>query len=179
MTERQIGHRKSSLVLSVLFSVVKWRSCSLAKSAYYIVLLACLSRLRVWARGDTWIQTSSLPFLSIQATAGSRPFLWLLFPSALFLLRNMKHCHIAGNFSPTSPTHIGYFEVTWHLTMKPFPAKISERTTLQNLWRLRVTAHCYSRMLTDDRRLSEVSWISSLKISSYVTNHLKTGPWSL
>ena len=159
MTERQIRHRKSSLVLSVLFSVVKWRSRSLAKSAYYIVLVACLIRLRVWARGDRWIQTSRLPFLSIQATAGSRPFLWLLFPSALFLLRNMKHYHyhIAGNFSPTSPTHIGYFEVTWHLTMKPFPAKISERATLPNVWRHRITVHCFF-------------------FGGYITDPLKSGP---
>ena len=33
MTERQIGHRKSSLVLSARFPVVKWRSRSVAKSA--------------------------------------------------------------------------------------------------------------------------------------------------
>ena len=38
---------------------------------------------------------------------------------------------------------IGYFEVTWHLTIKLIPAKISERATLQNLWRQRVTLHCY------------------------------------
>ena len=35
MAERQIEHRKSSLVLSALFPVVKWRSCSNAKSAYW------------------------------------------------------------------------------------------------------------------------------------------------
>ena len=34
MTVRQIGHRKSSLVLSARFPVVKWRSRSVAKSAY-------------------------------------------------------------------------------------------------------------------------------------------------
>ena len=33
MTERQIGHRKSSLVLSARFSCVKWRSRSFGKSA--------------------------------------------------------------------------------------------------------------------------------------------------
>ena len=33
MDERQIVHRKSSLVLSTLFPVVKWRSRSVAKSA--------------------------------------------------------------------------------------------------------------------------------------------------
>ena len=31
-------------------------------------------------------------------------------------------------------------------------------------------------MLADDRRYSEVQWISSFKISSYITNHCKTGP---
>ena len=35
MTERQIGHRRSSLVLTAHFPVVKWRSRSVAKSAYY------------------------------------------------------------------------------------------------------------------------------------------------
>ena len=34
MPVRQIGHRKSSLVLSARFPVVKWRSRSVAKSAY-------------------------------------------------------------------------------------------------------------------------------------------------
>ena len=37
---------------------------------------------------------------------------------------------------------------TWHLTMKLFPAKISERATLQNLWRQRVTVHDHPRMLS-------------------------------
>ena len=35
MAERQIGHRKSCLVLSARFPVVNWRSRSVAKSAYY------------------------------------------------------------------------------------------------------------------------------------------------
>ena len=35
MAERQIGHRKSSLVLSARFPVVEWRSRSVAKSAYF------------------------------------------------------------------------------------------------------------------------------------------------
>ena len=34
MAERQIGYRKSSLVLSARFPVVKWRSRSVAKSPY-------------------------------------------------------------------------------------------------------------------------------------------------
>ena len=42
-------------------------------------------------------------------------------------------CYVAGIFFPTARALIGYFEVTRHLTMKLFPAKISERATLQNL----------------------------------------------
>ena len=34
MAERQIVHRKSSIVFSARFPVVKWRSRSVAKSAY-------------------------------------------------------------------------------------------------------------------------------------------------
>ena len=37
MAQRQIGHRQSSLVLTARFPVVKWRSRSVAKSAYYLV----------------------------------------------------------------------------------------------------------------------------------------------
>ena len=40
-------------------------------------------------------------------------------------------CYMAGNVFPTARALVGYFEVTWHLTMKLFPAKISEWATLQ------------------------------------------------
>ena len=89
---------------------------------------------------------------------------------------NNHICYIAAQFFPTARAFIRYFEVMWYLTMKLFPAKITERENLQNLWRQRVRVHCYPRMLTNDRRYSEVSWILSLKISSYVTNDLKTDP---
>ena len=36
MTERQIEHQKSCLVLSVRFPIVNWRSRPVAKSAYQI-----------------------------------------------------------------------------------------------------------------------------------------------
>ena len=37
--------------------------------------------------------------------------------------------------------------------MKLFPAKISEReTSMQDLWRQRVTVHCYSQKVAEDRR---------------------------
>ena len=69
-------------------------------------------------------------------------------------------CYIAGNFSQAAHALIGYFEVTWqltwYLTMKLFPAKISDRATLQNLWRQRVKVHRYPRMLTNERRYSKV-----------------------
>ena len=65
-------------------------------------------------------------------------------------------CYIAWNCFPTARALIGYFKVTWHLTMKLFPDKISARGTLQDLWRQRVTVYCCPQMLTDDRRYSEV-----------------------
>ena len=74
---------------------------------------------------------------------------------------NNSFCFLTGNFFPTSYTLLGYFEVTWQLTMKLFPAKIFERATPQNLWCQSVTVLCYPRMLTDDHRYSKVSWISS------------------
>ena len=61
---------------------------------------------------------------------------------------NKKYCYIARNFFLAARALIGYFEVTWHLTMKLFPAKISERATLQNLWRQVATAHDHPRMLS-------------------------------
>ena len=56
--------------------------------------------------------------------------------------------NICTSISCMAPTLIGYFKVTWYLTMKLFPAKISEQATLQNLWRQRVTVLCYLWMLT-------------------------------
>ena len=38
-----------------------------------------------------------------------------------------SNCYTAGNFFPPARALIGYLEVTWHLTMKLFPAKISEQ----------------------------------------------------
>ena len=61
---------------------------------------------------------------------------------------NKKYCYIAGNFFLAARALIGYFEVRWHLTMKLFPAKISERATLQNLWRQVATVHDHPRMLS-------------------------------
>ena len=52
-------------------------------------------------------------------------------PSLHWSMDNNKYCYIAGNVFPTVHALIGYFEVTWHLTIKLFPAKISEQATLQ------------------------------------------------
>ena len=38
-----------------------------------------------------------------------------------------SNCYTAGNFFPPARALIGYLEVTWHLTMKLFPAKFSEQ----------------------------------------------------
>ena len=52
-----------------------------------------------------------------------------------YIIWNKKRdLYVAGNFFPTACTLIGYFEDTWRLTMKLFPAKIYEQATLQNLW---------------------------------------------
>ena len=72
------------------------------------------------------------------------------------VLLDKSYCYKAGNFFPTRHAPIGYFKVTWHLTMKLFPAKIFEQATLQNLWCQLVTVHCYLRILTDECRYSEV-----------------------
>ena len=45
-------------------------------------------------------------------------------------VENISYCYIAGIFSPTVRAFIGYFEVTWHPTMKLFPDKISQWVTL-------------------------------------------------
>ena len=52
-----------------------------------------------------------------------------------FQLGVCSHCHHHHPYqSITVFALIGYFEVTWHLTMKLFPAKISEQTTLQKIY---------------------------------------------
>ena len=81
------------------------------------------------------------PVTKIQLLMLSKPLIFNYISSA-----SIASCNIAGNFFATARALIGYFEVTWHLTMKLFPAKLSEPATSQN----------HPRMLTDDRRYSEV-----------------------
>ena len=48
-------------------------------------------------------------------------------------------------FFPTARALIGYFEVTWHPTMKLFPSKTSEQAILKNL-QLRANAPSIQRL---------------------------------
>ena len=119
--------------------------------------LSCHSVLTVWIYAPIWW---------IRMYHSCRWFLSILFSYMLdyyfttLILRRFEVWHsgnvmieciseeaiyyyVAGDFFPTACTVIGYFEVTWHiyLTMKLFPAKMSEKATLQNLWCQRVTVH--------------------------------------
>ena len=90
-----------------------------------------------------------------------------------------QRCHIAGNFIPTKHALIGYFVVTWHLTRKLF--KIMKSLSRQHckIYDVRGSAHSVLPANVDrppPLKYSEVEWMSSFKISSCVTNHLKTGP---
>ena len=53
-----------------------------------------------------------------------------------FMILHNLHCYIAENFFSTARSVIGYFEVTWHLTMKLFPAKICEEDFRGDRWKL-------------------------------------------
>ena len=89
---------------------------------------------------------------------------------------NINLCYIAGNFFPTARSH---WLLRGHMSSKNETVSrqnLWAGNIAKNLWRHTVTEHCYSRMLTDHRRYSEVYWISSFKIFSYITNHLKSGP---
>ena len=91
---------------------------------------------------------------------------------------NIQHCYIAGIFFLTARTLIGYFEVTWHLTIKLFPAKISEWATLQKS----MTSEG-NRALSPanvDRRPPLQRGLMNFQL--YKQTHLKTGPsqsWSV
>ena len=82
-----------------------------------------------------------------------------------------RYCYTAGNFFSTAHTLIGYFDVTWHLTMKRFPAKIPEWATLQNLWSL-LTSECWPLA----RFIFLNFYTKKFFLVGYMTNHLKTGP---
>ena len=70
--------------------------------------------------------------------------------------------------------------VTWHLTMKLFPAKCHERATLRKLWRQTgnsslLPAKCWPLFHV----IAGISaWFSNFAfvLFCYITNHLMTGP---
>ena len=117
-----------------------WLSCATVAPAFFSVSITYISS---WC----WLTST---YLNILIWFSIEVLHHALHLQKKRLALNKKYCYIAGNFFPTACALIGYFEVTdtWHLTMKLFPAKISERTTLQNLWRQRVTVHDHPRMLS-------------------------------
>ena len=58
MAERQIGHRKSCLVLSARFPVVNWRSRPVAKSAYSYYVYLPFWELLEWQSRWSFPQTN-------------------------------------------------------------------------------------------------------------------------
>ena len=74
---------------------------------------------------------------------------------------------------------IGYFMVTWHLTLKLFPAKCHERATLRKLWRQTgnsslLAGKCWPPLHVIagiSARFSNFAFV----LFCYITNHLMTG----
>ena len=70
--------------------------------------------------------------------------------------------------------------VTWHLTMKLFPAKCHDRATLRKLWRQTgnsslLPTKCWP-LLQDIARISAQFSNFAFVLFCYITNHLMTGP---
>ena len=91
-----------------------------------------------------------------------------------------EFCYIAGVFPATANPLIGYFMVTWHPTMKLFPAKCHERATLRKLWRETgksslLPAKCWP-LLHVIAGISERFSNFAFALFCYITNHLMTGP---
>ena len=58
-----------------------------------------------------------------------RTFCIFLFQNILWTIKHtLCDSYTAGNFFPTVQGLIGYFKVTWHLTMKMFPIRISNQS---------------------------------------------------
>ena len=92
---------------------------------------------RLFSAQSRTLFSPSIPDLCLTAPASWPTQKYRLFCSQISrakmeaIDRRGSNLSIAGNFFPTARALIGYFEVTWHLTMKLFPAKISEKATLQ------------------------------------------------
>ena len=93
---------------------------------------------------------------------------------------NNQLCYIAGVFPATARPIIGQFIVTWHLTMKLFPAKCHERATLRKLWRQTgnsslLPTKCWP--LWHDCQKRDYLFSTGLThLLCYITNHLMTCP---
>jgi len=88
---------------------------------------------------------------------------------SVFVKRKKKqyYCFTAGNFFLTACTLIGYFEVTWHLTMELVPAKIAERATMQDLckcWPVCSFTMTQIKILIFIHHLQYDIWISFVKL---------------
>ena len=113
-------------------------------------------------------------FLDLPLTSGSG---WS-FSEGLDPPVNIKYCYIAGILSPTGYGLIGYFKVTWYLTIKLLPAK--------SFWAGNVaksmTSVGNSALLpanVDRRPPFRFVFTLRLLMSSFcyiLTNHLMTGP---
>ena len=74
----------------------------------------------------------------------------------------------AGVFPATARPFIGYFMVTWHLTIKLFPAKCHERATLRKIYDVKQeTVHCYLRNVDCCCTWSEVAWCCRWYLSAF------------
>ena len=134
-----------------------WLSCATVAPAFFSVSIRYISS---WC----WLTST---YLNILIWFSIEVLHHALHLQKKRLALNKKYCYIAGNFFQTACALIGYFEVTWHLTIKLFPAKISQRATLQNLWCQRVTVH----LLTDDRSYihRRNSWSRLVSLSYAIT----------
>ena len=90
-------------------------------------------------------------------------------------------CYIAGVLPATARPFIAWFIVTWHLTMKLFPAKCHERATLRKLWcqagnSSLLPAKCWP-LLHVICQLRDYLFSTGLThLLCYITNHLMTVP---
>ena len=81
--------------------------------------------------------------------------------------QNNHICYIAGVFPATARPFIGYSMVTWHLTMKLFPAKCRERRPVQKLWRQTGNSSLlYPRNVDRCFAWSEVAWCCCWNLSA-------------
>ena len=157
MAERQIGYRKSSLVLSTRLPVVKWRSRPVAKSSYYLYSMTRLvSFAPLWL--FEWIQWPSI----LWQTSFNSEILARLFSTSSIcssnclksLLASWKSLPLTSLLFPAKRYAIS----TWPAAPNVNFRKISVRKTI---WDLEFAEHCCK--------------ISCLPASPRIFEHLKNG----